>query len=304
MDRFIAKDSDEAMLVSTLGPNTSFGMSAFMYSIPRSSTVRQTWFERDSFSFCEGWCWCLCRCCCGLTVCCRDVLCAQIRARERSVLWTVDRQTFEKFRDERTVDEIQSSTSMRQLRAYLKDHFLFRRMDRLGPQELNTFFLVKFRAGEEIFHQGDAHDNFYIIKSGEAERHITHPTSKEFPVPGGGTYDSSDSLAKTLGPGESFGELGLMYNSKRSATVKEMSVHHSLVVPSSGIKHKPAEAILMNGFPHAHLLSAALYSRMCVFSSVRGPTWSAGRLVQRAFIASTLVAELDIFRLCFRSMRR
>lgn len=40
VDRFISKDGNAAVLVSTLGPHTSFGMSAFMYNMPRSSTVR------------------------------------------------------------------------------------------------------------------------------------------------------------------------------------------------------------------------------------------------------------------------
>jgi len=179
VDRFISKDNGPPILVSSLGPHTSFGMTAFMYPTPRTSTTRAT---------------------------------------ERSVLWTVDRPTFENYRDEREASQILSSAEQRQLRKTLEEHFLFRSLDRIGPSELNLFFKLKFRAGEEIFHQGDAHDNFYILSTGECERHISHPKSK-------GSSDDrqsegSGSLAKTIFPGESFGELGLMYNSRRSATIR------------------------------------------------------------------------------------
>ncbi|KAJ8905062.1 hypothetical protein NDN08_001573 [Rhodosorus marinus] len=179
VDRFITKDNGPPILVSSLGPHTSFGMTAFMYPTPRTSTIRAT---------------------------------------ERSVLWTVDRPTFENYRDEREASQILSSAEQRQLRKTLEEHFLFRSLDRIGPSELNLFFKLKFRAGEEIFHQGDAHDNFYILSKGECERHISHPKSKGSSDDRQG--EGSGSLAKTIFPGESFGELGLMYNSRRSATIR------------------------------------------------------------------------------------
>lgn len=137
LDRFVAKGSGDPKLVSTLGPGNTFGTTAVMFNSPRMSTLR---------------------------------------AKERCLLWAVSRPTLERIKD--TTDNVQdilSTVDTRRLRTLLRDHFLFKRLDRLGPQELNHFFLVKFRAGEEVFKQGDPGDNFYIIKSGELERHIRHP---------------------------------------------------------------------------------------------------------------------------------
>lgn len=159
-------------------------------------------------------------------------------------MWSVDRPTFERFKDtNNAIQSILSEADQRTLRGLLKDHILFRRLDKLGPNELTALFPVKFRAGEESFKQGELGDNFYIIKSGEVERHIRHPR----PSSGGSgngdgngasgnglskgngddwgddhelSGDKESSLAKTLRPGQSFGELSLMYNAPRAAMIR------------------------------------------------------------------------------------
>lgn len=199
VDRFVTKALDEdPVLVNSMGSRNSFGLTGFSFNCVRGATIR---------------------------------------ASERTLLWSVDRPTFERFKDTTTsIQAILSEADQRTLRGLLKDHFLFNRLDKLGPNELSAFFLVKFRAGEEIFKQGERGDNFYIIKSGEVERHIRHPR----PLGEGGSggngggadgdddgnefewnvEDDSSSLAKTLRPGNSFGELSLMYNAPRAATVR------------------------------------------------------------------------------------
>lgn len=204
VDRFITKGADEdPVLVNSLGARNSFGLTGFSFNCVRSATIR---------------------------------------ASERTLLWSVDRPTFERFKDTSSaIQAILSEADQRMLRGLLKEHFLFRRLDKLGPNELNAFFPVKFRAGEEIFKQGERGDNFYIIKSGEVERHIRHPRRGasgggngngdqsgygfvDSGSSGGSNGDSDDpesnSLAKTLRPGQSFGELSLMYNAPRAATIR------------------------------------------------------------------------------------
>ena len=53
---------------------------------------------------------------------------------------------------------------------------------------------------------GDPGDNFYVISKGIFEVYVTNKNVTQ--------------LVAELGPGKSFGELALMYNSPRSATVK------------------------------------------------------------------------------------
>jgi MFS family permease len=57
-------------------------------------------------------------------------------------------------------------------------------------------------AGEEVFHQGDDGDRFFVIHKGEAQ------------VIGDGR------LIRTLGPGDSFGEIALLRDTVRTATVQ------------------------------------------------------------------------------------
>jgi MFS family permease len=57
-------------------------------------------------------------------------------------------------------------------------------------------------AGDEVFHQGDHGDRFYVIDDGEAD------------VIGDGR------LIRTMGPGDGFGEIALLHDTQRSTTVR------------------------------------------------------------------------------------
>ena len=181
IERFMQKGDEDPILVSTIGPKTTFGFTSFLFNTQRVSTIR---------------------------------------AKERTLLWELDKPTFELFQDSSSdIASIANITDRRKLRRLLQNHFLFNRLDKLGPHEIESFFPVKFRAGEEVFKQGDAGDNFYIIKSGEFERHIRPRRSTRNGENGNG-YNEKRSRVKTLGEGQSFGELSLMYNAPRSATIR------------------------------------------------------------------------------------
>jgi CRP-like cAMP-binding protein/Zn-dependent protease len=68
--------------------------------------------------------------------------------------------------------------------------------------------LRAFAAGEPVFRQGDRSDAFYVVRRGVVHIEQEHPVSGDIKV-----------LA-TLGPGESFGELGLLGSSSRAATAR------------------------------------------------------------------------------------
>ena len=78
----------------------------------------------------------------------------------------------------------------------------------LGPEQhaavIDAMFEVTCTAGQDVITQGDVGDNFYVADSGE---YTVHLKGVEKPVH---TYQESAS----------FGELALMYNCPRAATVR------------------------------------------------------------------------------------
>ena len=76
---------------------------------------------------------------------------------------------------------------------------MFENKPKFGPEQFST--------GTIIFHQGDEPDNFYIIIRGVVE--VLHQPP-----------DALDELIDVLGPGDYFGEVGLVRRSLRMATVR------------------------------------------------------------------------------------
>lgn len=67
--------------------------------------------------------------------------------------------------------------------------------------------------GIKVITQGDAGDFFYVVEDGHFDVYI-HPSGSVQPGP-----DGMGNKVSTIGPGGSFGELALMYNAPRAATV-------------------------------------------------------------------------------------
>jgi CRP-like cAMP-binding protein len=65
----------------------------------------------------------------------------------------------------------------------------------------------RFAPGEVVIRQGDDPDRFYVIVSGEAEILNHHPSG-------------DDLILAVLGAGEYFGEIGILHNRPRTATVR------------------------------------------------------------------------------------
>jgi CRP-like cAMP-binding protein len=74
-------------------------------------------------------------------------------------------------------------------------------------QLLSGFTLVPYEAGTEIVRQGDTSNSFYIIVQGRVEVANRRPGGQEI-------------ILGELGPGEWFGEIGLILGRPRSATVR------------------------------------------------------------------------------------
>jgi cAMP-dependent protein kinase regulator len=69
------------------------------------------------------------------------------------------------------------------------------------------------KTGIKVITQGDVGDYFYVVETGSCDVHV-NPSGKLEPGP-----DGLGNKVTTVGPGGSFGELALMYNAPRAATV-------------------------------------------------------------------------------------
>lgn len=92
----------------------------------------------------------------------------------------------------------------------MSGNFMF---NSLNPKDkkaiLDAVKPVQKKKGEVIIKQGDDGDNFYILESGALDCFkLMQPT------------DAEDTFLKTYQPGETFGELALLYNAPRAATIK------------------------------------------------------------------------------------
>ena len=101
------------------------------------------------------------------------------------------------------------------IRAAVKTNFLFSHLD---EEQTNTVIAALFEKpipakGIKVISQGDAGDNFYVVERGAFDIHI-HPSGT---IQAGA--DGLGAKVSSIGPGGSFGELALMYNAPRAATV-------------------------------------------------------------------------------------
>ena len=78
-----------------------------------------------------------------------------------------------------------------------------------GKSILDAIVPVNKNKGDVIIKQGDEGDSFYILEKGALD-------CTKFLNPS----DTKETFLKEYKPGESFGELALLYNAPRAATIK------------------------------------------------------------------------------------
>ena len=83
-----------------------------------------------------------------------------------------------------------------------------------------------FKPGEVIVRQGDLPDGFYVIKQGQAAVRASGART-------GGDGDGTGEQLTTLGPGEVFGEMALLTDSPRTATVVAETPVEALVASTA-----------------------------------------------------------------------
>jgi CRP-like cAMP-binding protein len=91
----------------------------------------------------------------------------------------------------------------------------------LAPDELARVAEVavprRFEAAQAVFHEGDASDTCYVIRSGHARAVRAHPDGR------------SITLAQ-FGPGDFFGELAMLDEERRSATIETLEEMEAIAI--------------------------------------------------------------------------
>jgi hypothetical protein len=106
----------------------------------------------------------------------------------------------------------------------------------LGKDINSQFTEVKVPAGEAIVEQGDPATHFYVVKSGDVE------VSQELP-------DGSVRPIRRHGPGDTFGEVGILRRTPRTATIRAVSDAVVMQLPAeefvAGVAFSAAEGNIL-----------------------------------------------------------
>jgi CRP-like cAMP-binding protein/cytochrome P450 len=122
------------------------------------------------------------------------------------------------------------------------DH-LARVMPRVEP--------LRYPAGATIIRQGDRADRFFLLARGEAEVLNHHPSGE-------------DIVLATLGPGDYFGEVGLVQERPRMATVRALTEVETLTLDIDGFR-----SLLSDSERTSRQIAAVISERLA--ASARGP---------------------------------
>ncbi|XP_077990060.1 cAMP-dependent protein kinase type II regulatory subunit-like isoform X2 [Glandiceps talaboti] len=135
---------------------------------------------------------------------------------------------------------------------------------------LDAMFEKKTQPGEHIIEQGDDGDNFYVVDQGVYQIHVNNKNV--------GAYDNQGS----------FGELALMYNTPRAATIisssegviwaLDRSSFRRIVLKNAARKRKVYENLL-ESVPM--LASLTMYERMNLADALVRRTYNAGDQIIR-----------------------
>lgn len=135
---------------------------------------------------------------------------ATIRSQSFVKLWAIDRETFRRIIMKESIKRralYQDFLAKVPLLENLLDYERAKVADALEP--------VLFRDGDVIIRQGSMDlDGFYIVEDG-----CVSCTKEPDPLPNGGSVPGAAVEAIRLGPGDYFGELALLTNKPRAATV-------------------------------------------------------------------------------------
>lgn len=99
---------------------------------------------------------------------------------------------------------------MKRIQGRMANAFMFQALEEHDLQiVIGAMEERKFTAGQNVIKQGDDGDVLYVVDSGQLDCYKCFKKDEAFP----------GKHLKIYGPGESFGELALLYNVPRAATI-------------------------------------------------------------------------------------
>lgn len=150
-----------------------------------------------------------------------------------------------------------SASQRARIEKAIANNLLFRNLDQEQHDDvLNAMKEVTVQPGTEVIVQGAVGDFFYVVEEGTFEVWVRAPPTHTYAGPGQSlvTQAGEEKKVATYGPGGSFGELALMYNAPRAATVVATSratmwaldrvTFRSILVEHTSRKRKMYEAFL------------------------------------------------------------
>lgn len=130
---------------------------------------------------------------------------------ESTSLWIIDRHCI--------VSDLNKTNDYEEVTAFLNTSHLFRQ---LSQQQrfamMNSLTVVKYLEGEVIVEEGQSGDLFFFIKEGSVQ------------------CKSPGKFIRYLYSGECFGELALLYNTRRTCTITAVSTVKCLVISITDLK--------------------------------------------------------------------
>ncbi|CAH1393004.1 unnamed protein product [Nezara viridula] len=156
----------------------------------------------------------------------------------------------------------------------VKNILLFRSLDSVQTRQvLDAMFKKQVQKGEGIIKQGDDGDNFYVIESGIYDAYVLMD-------------DKTEKLIHTYNNCGSFGELALLYNMPRAATIKaasdgvlwalDRSTFRRIVLKNAFKKRKMYE-LLIESVPMLSALEP--YERMTLADALIPQTYIDGQKI-------------------------
>lgn len=163
---------------------------------------------------------------------------------------------------------------------YIRRHFPG--LDVEIGKDINTQFTeVKVPAGEAVVEQGDPATHFYVVKTGEVE------VTQRLP-------DGTERVIRTHGPGDTFGELGILRRTPRTATIRATGDAVVLQLPAeefvAGVAFSAAEGNELLSRVNEYLAADAARAEQVVPAAPAAST----PLVDAPVADTTTVASADV----------
>ncbi|TID31382.1 hypothetical protein CANINC_000011 [Pichia inconspicua] len=146
---------------------------------------------------------------------------ATVIAKTDCILWALDRLTFRRI----LLDGTSKKRSLYE--NFLKEVPVLQSLSSYERSKLADALNTEvFKAGENVVKEGEAGENFYFIEDGTAE-----------------VIKEGQGVVATLKKGDYFGELALLYDSPRQATVKAITPLKAVSLNKSGFQRLLGPAV-------------------------------------------------------------